>query len=40
VKFLLGAGADPALKDNRGKTALEIAEETGHLDVKKVLSAH
>ena len=39
VKFLLDAGADTSLKDNRGKTALDIADETGKLDVKKVLSA-
>ncbi len=38
VKFLLGAGADKSLKDNRGKTADEIADEGGHLAIKKVLS--
>ena len=35
---LLDAGADKSLKDNRGKTAFDIADEAGHLDVKKVLS--
>lgn len=29
VKFLLGRGADPSLKDSVGKTALEYAEEKG-----------
>ncbi len=38
VKFLLGVGADKSLKDNRGKTAFDIADEAGHLDVKKALS--
>ncbi len=38
VRFLLDAGADKSLKDNRGKTAFDIADEGGHLDVKKVLS--
>ena len=37
VKYLLDAGADASLKDNRGKTALDIADDTGHLDVRKVL---
>ncbi len=38
VKFLLSAGADKSLKDNRGKTAYDIADEAGHLDVKKALN--
>ncbi len=38
VRFLLEAGADNTLKDNRGKTAVEIADEGGHLAVKKILS--
>lgn len=29
VKALLAAGADPARKDNRGKTAADIAREQG-----------
>jgi len=37
VKYLLDNGADPSLKDNRGKTARDIAADTGHLDVRKVL---
>jgi ankyrin repeat protein len=37
VAVLLDKGADTALLDNRGKTALQIADEAGHLDVKKLL---
>jgi ankyrin repeat protein len=37
VKFLLSAGADAKLVDNRGKPALEIADEAGHLDAKNNL---
>ena len=37
VKFLLSVGADPKLADNRGKTALDIADEAGHLDAKNSL---
>ncbi|NDC08997.1 MAG: ankyrin repeat domain-containing protein, partial [Oxalobacteraceae bacterium] len=39
VKALLIAGADPKLVDNRGKTALEIADEAGHLDAKNILAS-
>ncbi len=38
VGFLLQAGADKSLTDNRGKTADALAEDAGHLEVKKVLS--
>ncbi len=38
VSYLLEAGADKSLKDNRGKMALDLADEGGHLEVKKLLS--
>lgn len=38
VQHLLTAGADAALKDNRGKTAGDIAADIGHLGVRKVLA--
>lgn len=36
VKYLLGRGADKTLKDSKGKTALDIARESGN---KKVVEA-
>jgi ankyrin repeat protein len=38
VALLLAKGADSALEDNRGKTALSMADDAGHLDVKKILT--
>ena len=38
VALLLERGADPGLQDNRGKTALQMADDAGHLAVKRVLS--
>jgi ankyrin repeat protein len=38
VKMLLDRGADPALKDNRGKTALDIARDNKHAGVVELLS--
>jgi ankyrin repeat protein len=37
VKALLAAGAKPGLKDNRGKTALDIAREARHAEVVALL---
>jgi ankyrin repeat protein len=37
VQALLSAGADPARKDNRGKTALDIAREQNHAATATVL---
>lgn len=37
VHFLLAQGADRALKDNRGKTAADMAREGNHLNVAKLL---
>ncbi len=37
VSFLLQVGADQSLTDNRGKTAQDVADEAGHLEVKKAL---
>ncbi|KAG6890174.1 hypothetical protein C0995_010878 [Termitomyces sp. Mi166 len=38
VRLLLKNGADKALKNSRGKTALDLAREGGHPDVAKVLA--
>ncbi len=38
VQLLLQRGADPALKDNKGQTALSFALKKGHADVAEVLS--
>ena len=37
VKLLLARGADPALKDDRGKTAGEIARDAKHEEVAELL---
>jgi ankyrin repeat protein len=37
VEALLARGADPELLDNRGKNALQIADDGGQLDAKKIL---
>jgi len=34
----LARGADPELVDNRGKNALNMADDAGHLDAKKILA--
>lgn len=39
VRALLAAGAKPGLKDDRGKTALDIAREANFPDTAKVLEA-
>ena len=39
VELLLGGGADPALKDKEGKTALDKAEGNGHAEVAALLRA-
>jgi ankyrin repeat protein len=39
VKALLAAGAAPGLKDNRGKTALDIARENRQDDTARLLEA-
>jgi hypothetical protein len=39
AKALLDAGANPALKDNRGKTALDIAREQKHEETAALLAA-
>jgi ankyrin repeat protein len=39
VKALLAAGADPTRKDNRGKTAADIAREEGFSETVAVLQA-
>jgi ankyrin repeat protein len=38
VSALLAAGADAALKDSRGKTALKYAEENGNRDLIEKLT--
>jgi hypothetical protein len=37
VRLLLERGADPSLKDDRGKTAADIAAEQGHQAVAQLL---
>ena len=39
VQLLLERGADPALADNKGQTALTFALKKGHADVAELLSA-
>jgi ankyrin repeat protein len=39
VKVLLDAGAQTALKDNRGKTAADIAHELQHDDIVRLIEA-
>ena len=39
VQLLLQRGANKALKDDRGKTAADIARELGHKEVVAVLDA-
>jgi len=38
IKFLLKHGADKALKNKLGETALDIATKSWRTDIKKVLS--
>ncbi|MCW5625511.1 MAG: ankyrin repeat domain-containing protein, partial [Burkholderiales bacterium] len=38
VRALVQAGADPALKDDRGKTALDIAREMRRESIAEILS--
>jgi ankyrin repeat protein len=40
VKTLLGAGARPDLRDNRGKSALDIAREGGFGETATLLQPH
>jgi ankyrin repeat protein len=40
IKLLLARGADPALRDNRGMTAGDIAAQTGSSHAAVLLSAH
>lgn len=40
IKLLLARGADPALRDNRGMTAQDIAAQTGSSHAAVLLSAH
>ena len=37
VRLLLEHGADASLRDDRGKTALELAEESGHFGVAEFI---
>jgi uncharacterized protein len=37
VRLLLDKGADKSLKDNKGKTALDWAKESGHKDTAEIL---
>jgi ankyrin repeat protein len=37
VRFLLQSGADKTLKNNRGKTAVQIAQAKGQKEVVKIL---
>jgi ankyrin repeat protein len=37
VELLLGAGADPSLRDKDGKTTLELAQDNEHTEVAEVL---
>jgi hypothetical protein len=37
VRLLLEKGADPNLKDNRGKTARQIAADAKHREVVEIL---
>lgn len=39
IQALLAAGADPALKDAKGKTALDYALEAGRTDIAAILQA-
>ena len=38
VRFLLSRGADTSARDNRGKTAADIAREAGHAATLTVLN--
>ena len=40
AKFLLNNGADPTIKDNEGKTAMDHAKEEGHKNIIKLLENH
>jgi hypothetical protein len=37
VQLLLERGADPKLKDDRGKTAADIAQDLGYVEVVALL---
>jgi ankyrin repeat protein len=37
AKALLAAGADPSIKNDEGKTALDIAKDSGAKDVEKII---
>lgn len=39
VRLLLAHGADPASRDDKGRTALDLATKKGHADVAQALSA-
>ena len=39
VRLLLGAGADPALKNNRGNTAAQLAKRHGRTACLRLLIA-
>ena len=38
IRALVATGADLTLRDNRGKTALQIANETGHAEAAQALA--
>ena len=38
LKFLLEKGADASLKNNEGKTPLDVAKETGNAEAEKLLT--
>jgi ankyrin repeat protein len=40
VHVLLQNGADVSMKDDRGRTALQVASDRGHAEVVKLLSEH
>ena len=37
VEFLIKSGANKELKDDRGRTAAEIAGETGYIEISAIL---
>ena len=40
VKQLLSRGADVKIRDNDGKTPLQLAEDEGHADIVALLKQH